>query len=60
MPKVAKALSALEVKRLAGAGLHFVGTVAGLGLNISDTGSRSWILRCWRRFNVDRATRSRM
>ncbi len=45
MPKVAKALSALEVKRLAGAGLHLVGTVAGLGLNISDTGSRSWILR---------------
>ncbi|MDP4837263.1 MAG: Arm DNA-binding domain-containing protein, partial [Burkholderiales bacterium] len=45
MPKVAKPLSALEVKRLAGAGLHLVGTVAGLGLNISDTGSRSWILR---------------
>jgi integrase len=45
MPKVAKALSALEVKRLAGAGMHLVGTVAGLGLNISDTGSRSWILR---------------
>ena len=45
MPKVAKALSALEVKRLAGSGLHLVGTVAGLGLNISDTGSRSWILR---------------
>jgi integrase len=45
MPKVAKPLSAIEVKRLAGAGLHLVGTVAGLGLNISDTGSRSWILR---------------
>ena len=45
MPKVAKALSAIEVKRLSGAGLHLVGTVAGLGLNISDTGSRSWILR---------------
>ena len=45
MPKVAKALSALEVKRLTGAGLHMVGTVSGLGLNISATGSRSWILR---------------
>lgn len=45
MPKVATPLSAREVKRLAGAGLHLVGTVAGLGLNISDTGSRSWILR---------------
>ncbi len=45
MPKVAKALTALQVKRLTKAGAHLVGTVAGLGLNISDTGSRSWILR---------------
>lgn len=45
MPKVAKPLSALEVKKLTQAGLQLVGTVAGLGLNISETGSRSWILR---------------
>lgn len=45
MPKVAKPLTALEVKRLTGSGRHMVGTVAGLGLVISDSGSRSWILR---------------
>ena len=45
MPKVAKELSAIEVKRLIEVGLHPVGTVAGLCLNVSATGSRSWILR---------------
>ncbi len=45
MAKTAKALGALEVKRLAGPGLHPVGTVPGLRLNISVTGSKSWILR---------------
>lgn len=45
MPKIAQPLTALEVKRLAGSGLHMVGTVAGLGLSIGDSGSKSWILR---------------
>ena len=45
MPKVAKALSAIEVKRLTGVGLHAVGTVTGLCLNIGAGNSRSWILR---------------
>ena len=51
MPKIAKELSALEVKRLAQVGWHAVGGVAGLLLQIrkpSRDGApspRSWILR---------------
>ena len=45
MPKIAKELSAIEVKRLAAPGLHAVGTVAGLCLNVKPTGARSWVLR---------------
>jgi integrase len=45
MPKIAKPLGALEVSRLAGDGLHAVGTVAGLYLSINNNGARSWILR---------------
>ena len=45
MPKIAKELGALEVKRLATPKLHPVGTVPGLMLSISKTGSKSWILR---------------
>lgn len=45
MPKIAKELSALEVSRLKEPGFYSVGKVAGLALNISPTGSRSWILR---------------
>lgn len=45
MPKIAKPLGALEVSRLAGSGLHAVGTVAGLYLSINANGARSWILR---------------
>ena len=44
IPKRAKLLSAAEVRRL-GAGLHAVGGVAGLALQVSNTGGRSWILR---------------
>jgi len=45
MPKLAKALSALEIKRLTQPGLHAVGTVAGLRLLVKDSGARSWVLR---------------
>lgn len=50
MPKRAKELSAIEVKRLKhdGRGKHSVfavGGVEGLALQISQTGARSWILR---------------
>lgn len=45
MAKIAKAMGALEVKRLAEPGLHAVGTVPGLRLNITKSGTRSWILR---------------
>jgi integrase len=45
MAKIAKPMGALEVKRLTEPGLHPVGTVPGLRLNITRTGTRSWILR---------------
>lgn len=45
MPKKAKELSAIEVSRLTTAGLQAVGGVAGLLLQVTKTGSRSWILR---------------
>lgn len=45
MPKKVKELSALEVGRLSAPGYHFVGGVDGLILQISPTGSKSWILR---------------
>ncbi len=44
MPKVAKELSAVEVKRLSGDGLHFVGGVPGLALQIIGP-AKSWLLR---------------
>jgi integrase len=47
MPKVAKALTALEVRRLTRPGLHAVGTVPGLCLDVQrpPSTSRTWILR---------------
>jgi len=46
MPKQAKELKAIQVKRLSGPGRHAVGgTPAGLSLNITETGARSWIFR---------------
>lgn len=45
MPKKARELSAIEVKRLWLPGVHAVGGVAGLQLRITDTGAASWVLR---------------
>lgn len=44
MPKRAKELSAVEVRRL-GAGVHNVGGVAGLLMQVSENGAQSWLLR---------------
>ncbi|MEQ9394710.1 MAG: integrase arm-type DNA-binding domain-containing protein [Haliea sp.] len=46
MPKVARELSALEVKRIECPGMHAVGGVAGLYLQVVPSGGRTWILRC--------------
>ena len=43
MPKLAKEMQALAVFRLTDAGLHFVGGVQGLALQVAG-GSRSWVL----------------
>ena len=45
MPKKAKELTALAVKKTIKPGLHAVGAVAGLLLQVTNTGARSWILR---------------
>lgn len=45
MPKIAKTLTPLEVRRITKPGLHAVGEVVGLCLNVKATGARSWILR---------------
>jgi integrase len=45
MPKVAKELSALEVRNLTKPGYHFVGGVSGLVLQVTESGAKTWILR---------------
>lgn len=45
MPKKAKELSAAEVRRITGPGLHAVGGVAGLHLQNKTSAASSWILR---------------
>ena len=40
-----KGLSALAVAHITRRGINFVGDVTGLGLNVTQSGSRSWILR---------------
>ena len=45
MPKIARELSALEVGRLKAPGFVAIGGVPGLNLQVSPSGSRSWVLR---------------
>lgn len=45
MPKRARELGALEVKRLTRPGVHAVGGVSGLSLQVTTSGARSWIFR---------------
>lgn len=45
MPRKAKALSALAVGRIKRPGAHAVGGAAGLLLQVTGNGARSWILR---------------
>ncbi len=45
MGRKANELGPLAVSRLASPGLHFVGGVAGLALQVSERGARSWVLR---------------
>lgn len=45
MPRKASEFNALAVSRLTEPGLHFVGGVPGLALQILPSGARSWILR---------------
>ena len=45
MPKLAAELNGRQVQRITDQGLHAVGGVAGLLLQVSKTGARSWILR---------------
>ncbi len=45
MPKKAKELGPLAVSKLSEPGLHFVGGVAGLALQVLPGGGRTWVLR---------------
>lgn len=45
MPKLARKKTDLECRRLGKPGFHPVGGVAGLMLQISKTGTKSWVLR---------------
>lgn len=45
MARETKEMSALEVGRISALGYHFVGGVSGLVLQVSKTGTKSWLLR---------------
>mgnify|MGYP003375751384 FL=1 len=49
MPRIAKELGPLDIKKkkeLQVAGYHPVGGVAGLNLQVSEAGTKSWVMRC--------------
>ncbi len=45
MPRRASELNAMAVQRLTTPGLHFVGGVPGLALQVLPSGARTWVLR---------------
>ncbi len=45
MGRKAAEMGALAVSRLSAPGMHFVGGVSGLALQVLPTGGRSWVLR---------------
>ena len=45
MPKIAKELGALAVSKIGAPGLHFVGGVQGLALQLTAGSGKSWLLR---------------
>jgi integrase len=45
MPRKARELGPLAVSKLTAAGLHFVGGVSGLALQVLPSGGRTWVLR---------------
>lgn len=45
MPKIAKALSNVEIKRIHKKGFNAVGTVAGLGIFVAENNTKSWVYR---------------
>lgn len=45
MPKLAKSLTAQEVRALSASGYHPVGGVSGLIMQVTQQGAKSWILR---------------
>ncbi len=46
MPKLASEMGALAVSKVNTPGLHFVGYITGLALQVKGSGAKSWILRC--------------
>lgn len=45
MPKLVKELTASEVDAIVTIGFHAVGGVTGLGVQIVESGAKSWVLR---------------
>lgn len=45
MPKIAREMTALEVRQLDRPGFHAVGGVAGLLIQVTESGAKSWVLR---------------